>query len=160
MPAVFIATLIEGEAVLRFPYDDRLRMLLRAIPGRRWDPESRVWRLPLDPDRAHALSALLDAVPYRVEVSEALDRALTRRRAKRSPEELLVDLARPDNNWWLFWVAFMVAAPYRRRVSWEKLASAGAISVVRGSSNWRELFIPGGRYDSVAILHGQDMNCS
>jgi SWI/SNF-related matrix-associated actin-dependent regulator of chromatin subfamily A-like protein 1 len=100
MSAVFIATLIEGEAVLRFPYDDRLRMLLRAIPGRRWDPESRVWRLPLDPDRAQALTALLDAVPYRVELSEALDRALTRRRAKRSPDELLVDLARPDNDWW------------------------------------------------------------
>jgi SWI/SNF-related matrix-associated actin-dependent regulator of chromatin subfamily A-like protein 1 len=100
MPGVFIATLVEGEAVLRFPYDDRLRLLLRAIPGRRWDPESRVWRLPLDPDRAHALSALLDAVPYRVEVSDALDRALTRRRAKRSPDELLVDLARPDNDWW------------------------------------------------------------
>src|ERR1700733_7837873 len=100
MPGVFIATLVEGEAVLRFPYDDRLRLLLRAIPGRRWDPESRVWRLPLDPDRAHALSALLDAVPYRVEVSEALDRALTRRRAKRSPDELLAVLARPDNDWW------------------------------------------------------------
>ncbi|HTX10432.1 MAG TPA: DEAD/DEAH box helicase [Solirubrobacteraceae bacterium] len=100
MPAVFIATLIDGEAVLRFPYDDRLRMLLRAIPGRRWDPESRVWRLPLDPDRAHALTALLDAVSYRVEVSEALDRRLARQSAKRSRDEVLVDLARPDNNWW------------------------------------------------------------
>ena len=100
MPTVFIATLIDGDAVLRFPYDDRLRMLLRAIPGRRWDPESRVWRLPLDPDRAHALTALLDAVTYRVEVSEALDRALRRHSARRPPEEVLVDLARPDNNWW------------------------------------------------------------
>ncbi len=100
MPAVFIATLIEGEAVLRFPYDDRLRMLLRAIPGRRWDPESRVWRLPVDPDRAHALTALLGAVPYSVEVSEALDRRLARQSARRSRGEVLVDLARPDNNWW------------------------------------------------------------
>jgi SWI/SNF-related matrix-associated actin-dependent regulator of chromatin subfamily A-like protein 1 len=100
MPSVFIATLIDGEAVLRFPYDDRLRMLLRAIPGRRWDPESRVWRLPLDPDRAHALMALLDAVTYRVEVSEALDRALSRHSARRARSEVLVDLARPDNNWW------------------------------------------------------------
>src|SRR5579862_1974108 len=100
MPAAFIATLVQGEAVLQFPYDDRLRLLLRAIPGRRWDPEARVWRLPLDPDRAHALSALLEAVPYRVEISDALGRALERRLAKRSRREVLVDLARPDNDWW------------------------------------------------------------
>ena len=31
MPAALVATLLEGEAVLRFPYDDRLRLLLRAI---------------------------------------------------------------------------------------------------------------------------------
>ena len=100
MAAAFVATLVEGEAVLRFPYDDRLRLLLRAIPGRRWDPEVRVWRVPLDPDRAHALIALLETAPYPLEVSDALGRALERRRAKRSPRELVVDLARPDENWW------------------------------------------------------------
>jgi hypothetical protein len=100
MPTALIATLVEGDAVLRFPYDDRLRLLLRAIPGRRWDPEGRVWRVPLDPDRAHALSALLETAPYPLEVSDALRRALARRRAKRSPGELLVDLARPDGDWW------------------------------------------------------------
>ncbi len=100
MPAAFIATLVEGEAVLRFPYDDRVRLLLRAIPGRRWDPEERVWRVPLDPDRAHALAVLLESVPYPLEVSDALGRALERRRAKRSPSEVLVDLARADENWW------------------------------------------------------------
>ncbi len=100
MPAAFIAKLVDGEAVLQFPYDDRLRLLLRAIPGRRWDPEARVWRLPLDADRAHALTALLDAVPYEVVVSDALGRALARRRARRSPAELLVDLSRPDEDWW------------------------------------------------------------
>ncbi len=100
MPAAFIATLAEGEAVLRFPYDDRLRLLLRAVPGRRWDPEERVWRVPLDPDRAHALAVLLESVPYPLEVSDALGRALERRRAKRSPNEVLVDLARADENWW------------------------------------------------------------
>lgn len=98
--AAFIATLVEGEAVLRFPYDDRLRLLLRAIPGRRWDPDARVWRVPLDPERAHALAGLLASVPYQVEVSDALGRAIERRRAKRSPAELVVDLARPDENWW------------------------------------------------------------
>src|SRR5438046_1308470 len=100
MPAVFAATLVEGEAVLRFPYDDRLRLLLRAIPGRRWDPERRVWRVPLDPERAHALAALLETVPYTVEVSDALSRALERRRRKRSRHDVLVDLARPDQDWW------------------------------------------------------------
>ncbi len=100
MPAAFVATLVEGEAVLRFPYDDQLRLLLRAIPGRHWDPDARVWRVPLDPDRAHALTALFESVPYPVDVSDALGRALARRRAKRSPGELLIDLARPDNDWW------------------------------------------------------------
>ena len=100
MSAPFIVTLSEGEAVLRFPYDDRLRLLLRAIPGRRWDPVERVWRLPLDPDRAHALANLLDASHFRVEISAAFDRALTRRLAKRPRDELLVDLVRPDDDWW------------------------------------------------------------
>ncbi len=100
MPAAFLATLVNGEVVLRFPYDDRLRLLLRSIPGRRWDPEARVWRVPLDPDRAHSLTALFDSVGYPVDVSDALGRALARRLAKRSPAELVVDLARPDNNWW------------------------------------------------------------
>jgi SWI/SNF-related matrix-associated actin-dependent regulator of chromatin subfamily A-like protein 1 len=100
MPAALVATLVNGEVVLRFPFDDHLRLLLRAIPGRRWDPEARVWRLPLDPDRAHSLTALFERVPYPVDVSDALGRALARRRAKRSPAELLVDLARPDTDWW------------------------------------------------------------
>ena len=47
---------LDGEAVLRFPFDERLRLLLRAIPGRRWDPEERVWRVPLDPERAQTLT--------------------------------------------------------------------------------------------------------
>jgi SWI/SNF-related matrix-associated actin-dependent regulator of chromatin subfamily A-like protein 1 len=100
MPAALVATLVNGEVLLRFPYDDRVRLLLRSIPGRRWDPEARVWRVPLDPDRAHTLNALFDSVPYPVHVSEALTRALARRLAKRSPTGLVVDLARPDSNWW------------------------------------------------------------
>ena len=64
------------------------------------DTEARVWWVPLDPDRAHSLTALFESVPYPVDVSDALGRALARRCAKRSPTELLVDLARPDSNWW------------------------------------------------------------
>jgi SWI/SNF-related matrix-associated actin-dependent regulator of chromatin subfamily A-like protein 1 len=100
MAGAFIATLVEGEVVLRFPYDDRLRMLLRVIPGRRWDPEDRVWRVPLDPDRAHALTAFMRAAPYPLIVSGALSRALERRCAKRPRDELLVDLSRPNQEWW------------------------------------------------------------
>ena len=90
-----------GEAVLRFPYDDRLRQLLRAIPGRRWDPEQRVWCLPLEPEHAEALARLLASLPGEPEVSEALARAIGRRRARRRADECLIDLARPDEDWWL-----------------------------------------------------------
>ena len=90
-----------GEAVLRFPYDERLRQLLRAIPGRRWDPDQRVWCLPLEPEQAEALARLLVSLPGEPEVSEALARAIGRRRARRRADECLLDLARPDEDWWL-----------------------------------------------------------
>jgi SWI/SNF-related matrix-associated actin-dependent regulator 1 of chromatin subfamily A len=91
-----------GEAVLRFPYDERLRQLLRAIPGRRWDPVERVWCLPLDPpDRAEALARLLEGLPSEPLVSEDLARTIARRRARRRRGECLLDLARPDAQWWL-----------------------------------------------------------
>ena len=100
-PAPFSATLDRDEAVLRFPYDERLRQLLRAIPGRRWDPGERAWCLPLGPDQAEALARLLAALPGSPEVSEELARAIERRRARRRLDECLVDLARPDEDWWL-----------------------------------------------------------
>ena len=100
MSPTFIASLEEGAAVLRFPFDERLRLLLRAIPGRRWDAEYRVWRVPLDPDRAEAITRLFATVPYTVEVSGALGRALERRRAKRRPDECVLGLARADDSWW------------------------------------------------------------
>ena len=58
-PVPFSATLEREEAVLRFPFDEGLRQLLRAIPGRRWDPVERAWCLPLEPDQAEALARLL-----------------------------------------------------------------------------------------------------
>jgi hypothetical protein len=96
----FIASLEEGAAALRFPFDEQLRLLLRAIPGRRWDAESRAWRLPIDPDRAEAITRLLAAAPYTVEISHPLGQALERRRAKRRSDECVLDLARPDQSWW------------------------------------------------------------
>jgi SWI/SNF-related matrix-associated actin-dependent regulator 1 of chromatin subfamily A len=97
----FSATLAREEAVLRFPYDEGLRQLLRAIPGRRWDPVERAWCLPLEPHQAEALARLLDGLPAKPDVSEALDRAITRRRARRRRDECLLELARPDEDWWL-----------------------------------------------------------
>jgi hypothetical protein len=76
----FSASLVRDEAVLRFPYDEYLRQLLRAIPGRRWDPEDRVWCIPLEPDQAQALALLLASLPGEPLVSEALARAIKRRR--------------------------------------------------------------------------------
>ncbi len=101
MPVPLYATLTEGEAVLRFAYDDHLRQLLRAIPGRRWDPQERVWCVPLDPEPAEALARLLAGLPGEPQVSEALARALERRRRRRRSGECLVDRVRPDGEWWL-----------------------------------------------------------
>jgi SWI/SNF-related matrix-associated actin-dependent regulator 1 of chromatin subfamily A len=97
----FHATLAEGEAVLRFPYDERLRTLLRAIPGRRWDPQERVWCVPLDPEPAEALARLLAGLPGEPQVSEALARTIERRRRRRRRGECVVDRVRPDGEWWL-----------------------------------------------------------
>ena len=111
--APFFASLDSGEAVLRFPYDERLRLLLRAIPGRRWDPGEKAWRIPLDPERAEALARLLTGLPSRPHVSESLARAIARRRARRSGGECVLDLARPDENWWLSFPTDAHAEPMR-----------------------------------------------
>ncbi|HEY3759475.1 MAG TPA: DEAD/DEAH box helicase [Solirubrobacteraceae bacterium] len=97
----FHASIASGEAVLRFPYDEHLRQLLRAIPGRRWDPVSRAWCVPLDPEGAEALARLLASLPGEPEVSDQLARTLARRRSRRRADECLLDLVRPDGDWWL-----------------------------------------------------------
>jgi superfamily II DNA or RNA helicase len=101
MNGVMHASLEHDEAVLRFPYDDRLRKLLRTLPGRRWDPVRRAWVVPLDPDRAQALTLLFANLSHPPAVSEALARALARRRRRRRHDEVLLDLARPNEEWWL-----------------------------------------------------------
>jgi SWI/SNF-related matrix-associated actin-dependent regulator of chromatin subfamily A-like protein 1 len=101
MSSAFHATLEADEAVLRFPYDERLRQLLRAIPGRRWDPQERAWRVPLEPEPAEALARLLAWLPERPEVSDALARTIERRRRRRLRGECAIDRVRPDGQWWL-----------------------------------------------------------
>jgi SWI/SNF-related matrix-associated actin-dependent regulator of chromatin subfamily A-like protein 1 len=100
-PSSFQASLEHGEAVLQFPFDERLRQLLRALPGRRWDPAERAWCVPLDPERAEAVSRLLGGLAVEPEISEPLARALERQRRRRRHDECLLELARPDENWWL-----------------------------------------------------------
>jgi SWI/SNF-related matrix-associated actin-dependent regulator 1 of chromatin subfamily A len=95
------ATLARGEAQLRFPYDDRLRLLLRAIPGRRWDPQERAWCVPLEPDQARSLELLLDGLDDPPEVSEELARAIARLRARRDLRQCPLELVRPNEGWWL-----------------------------------------------------------
>jgi hypothetical protein len=95
------ATLEQGEAVLKFPYDDGLRRLLRTIPGRRWDPGERAWIVPLDPERAQAVAMLLENLQRRATVSEQLARTLERQRGRRAHDECVLDVARPNESWWL-----------------------------------------------------------
>ncbi|HTA14903.1 MAG TPA: DEAD/DEAH box helicase [Solirubrobacteraceae bacterium] len=101
MDGLLQASFSKGEAVLRFPYDDDLRRLLRAIPGRRWDPEQRAWIVPLDPERAQAVTLLLRSLPRPPLLEEPLARALERQRALRSHDECVLDVARPNESWWL-----------------------------------------------------------
>jgi SWI/SNF-related matrix-associated actin-dependent regulator of chromatin subfamily A-like protein 1 len=97
----FHASLVDGEAELRFPYDERLRQLLRALPGRRWDSVGRAWCVPLDPERAEALARLFASLQGEPDVTDELARSIERRRARRRHDECVLDLARPDDNWWL-----------------------------------------------------------
>lgn len=106
MPPRFLtASLRHDEVVLRFPYDEDLRLLLRAIPGRRWDPVDRTWCVPLGEEQAEALARLLDGLSCEVEIEEPLGRALRRRRDRRRRQELLLDVVRPDSGWWLSFAA-------------------------------------------------------
>ncbi len=107
----FSAELAHDEAVLRFPYDERLRQLLRAIPGRRWDPLERAWCIPLGADQAEALARLLAGLRQAPQVSEELTRTIARRRARRRRAECLVDLSRPDESWWLSFATDAAAEP-------------------------------------------------
>ena len=40
------AVLVDGELHLHVPYPSPLIAQVRTLPGRRWDPGQRVWRMP------------------------------------------------------------------------------------------------------------------
>jgi SWI/SNF-related matrix-associated actin-dependent regulator 1 of chromatin subfamily A len=109
--SVFDASLSSGEAVLRFPYDERLRQLLRAIPRRRWDAVEQAWCIPLDPDNGEALARLLAGLSGEPQVSGELSRALARQRARRGRKECMLALARPDGDWWLSFATDVARGP-------------------------------------------------
>ncbi len=72
---------------IRAPYEPELRRAIRAIPGRFWDSEERLWRIRLGPDRAEAVSRLMKHFPALRPVNgtvAALD-ALRAQRNLRSP---------------------------------------------------------------------------
>ena len=112
-PSTLTADLVREEAVLRFPYDESLRVILRAIPGRRWDPVERAWCIPLGPEQAQALGRLLEGLGGEAQLSEELTRALRRRRAERrgSADSCPIDLVRPDHDWWLSFPTDLAAGP-------------------------------------------------
>src|SRR5260221_8705529 len=77
----------ESTCFIRSPYEARLRRAIRAIPGRFWDPEEKVWRIRLGPDRAEAVARLLESFPALVPAEGTHEKlaALRRRRETGSP---------------------------------------------------------------------------
>jgi SWI/SNF-related matrix-associated actin-dependent regulator 1 of chromatin subfamily A len=51
----------ENTCFIRSPYEPELRRAIRAIPGRFWDPDEKLWRIRLGPDRAEAVARLIEA---------------------------------------------------------------------------------------------------
>ena len=87
--------------MIRFAFDERLKTLLRAIPGRRWDPLERVWRVALTPESAESVAGwLADLVPA-ARVAPELEAALEAQRGARDPDECLIELVRFDDDRWL-----------------------------------------------------------
>src|SRR3954463_13444500 len=76
----------DGIAILRSPWDPRLRRAIRAIPGRFWDEDLHAWTIRLTPDRAESVARLLrafpvfSAVPGSMEMLEAFRDRPTRRK--------------------------------------------------------------------------------
>lgn len=64
-----VATLADGEIHLRLPYDPALVSAVKRLPGRRWDPVRRVWRLPDTAECRQALDRELGLAPIAPKVA-------------------------------------------------------------------------------------------
>ena len=63
------ATRVDGEIHLRVPYQPALVAKIRDVPGRRWDPKRRVWRIPDTSENRLAIKDILSAELSRAEHS-------------------------------------------------------------------------------------------
>jgi len=88
----FSAALARDEAMLRFPYDERLRSAPQGDPRTTLGSLERVWCVPLQPDQSEALARLFASLPGEPDIDPALARAIERLRRRRNRRECLVDL--------------------------------------------------------------------
>ena len=58
-----VAVLSRGEIHLSFPFDRDLVARVRALPGRRWDPRRRIWRVPDTAEAREAVRREMGVVP-------------------------------------------------------------------------------------------------
>ncbi len=58
-----VAVLFRGEIHLSFPFDRDLVARVRTLPGRRWDPRRRIWRVPDTAEAREAVRRELGVVP-------------------------------------------------------------------------------------------------
>src|SRR5689334_8151061 len=90
----------EGVALLRSPWDPRLKRVIRAIPGRRWDEELQGWMIRLTPDRAESIARLLRALPVFEAAPEAME-AIEAYRDRRNLRKPLIEGVTPDDEYCL-----------------------------------------------------------
>jgi hypothetical protein len=80
---------------IRAPYEPELRRAIRAIPGRYWDSEERLWRIRLGPDRAEAVARLMGHFPRLRPVNGTVG-ALAALRAQRNLASPGIETVVPD----------------------------------------------------------------
>lgn len=56
---------VAGQVAVRFAYDPPVILLMRQVPGRRWDPQRRLWTVPTY--SAREVEDLFQDLGYRVE---------------------------------------------------------------------------------------------
>jgi SWI/SNF-related matrix-associated actin-dependent regulator 1 of chromatin subfamily A len=59
-------TLVDGQIVLRTPYSADATAAIKALQGRRWDNDAKVWRVQATPENAQAVQALAGRFGWRV----------------------------------------------------------------------------------------------